>query len=263
MRDDLLDAQASVDWAVAQIPVLQKRFMAWMWSGPYESVVEPDPQTGCDLVIIRRTRAADLSFNAEAGIIIHAIKSALDMVAAALAKRNGKKPSADTHFPIFRSHQESFDPLTGIEGKKWLSKAEIATIKAFKPYEGGDEFLFPFHHLDNMRKHERLIEIVPIIQSFVTSGWEGETIGGTPVWEGSKDKAVLFRGRPGARLRVTKSNPNITYAITLNEAAGLLGKKPVFPILRAYAGRVRKSLRSSTSEASALSRPSVVGARVC
>src|SRR5487761_1483831 len=102
MRDDLLDAQASVDWAVAQIPVLQKRFMAWMWSGPYESVVEPDPQTGCDLVIIRRTRAADLSFNAEAGIIIHAIKSALDMVAAALAKRNGKKPSADTHFPIFR-----------------------------------------------------------------------------------------------------------------------------------------------------------------
>ena len=127
--------------------------------------------------------------------------------------------------------------MTGIEGKKWLSKAEIATIKTLKPYDGGDEFLFPFHHLDNMRKHERLIEIVPIIQSFITSGWEGEAIGGTPEWSGAKDKTILFRARPNVGLRVTKSNPNLSYAITLNEAAGLLGKKPVFPVLRSYAQR--------------------------
>jgi hypothetical protein len=237
MRDDLLDAQASINWAVSQIPVLQRRFMVWQRSCPYESVVELDPETGDKLVVVRRTRPADLSFNTEAGIIIHTIKSGLDMLAAALAIRNGKKPSANTHFPIFRSDQESIDPLTGIEGKKWLSKAEIATIKTLKPYDGGDEFLFPFHHFDNMRKQERLIEIVPIIQSFITSGWEGEAIGGAPEWRGLEDKTILFRARPNVRLRVTKSNPNLSYAITLNEAAGLLGKEPLFPILRGYAAR--------------------------
>lgn len=235
MRDDLLDAQASIDWAVAQIPVLEKRFIAWQRSGPYESAVEPDPETGDNLVVVRRTRPADLSFNAEAGAIINAIRSSLDMLAASLAIRNGKKPSANTHFPIFRSHQESFDPLTGIEGKKWLSKAEIATIKALKPYDGGNEFLYPFHRLDNIRKHERLIAIEPIVQSFITSGWEGQPIGGKLEWCDTKDKIILFRARPCVRLRITKSNPNLSYAITLNEAAGIVGKKPVFPVLRAYA----------------------------
>ena len=35
MRDDLSDAQASVDWAKAQIPILEKRFPAWERTDPY------------------------------------------------------------------------------------------------------------------------------------------------------------------------------------------------------------------------------------
>jgi hypothetical protein len=40
MRNDLLGAQASVDWAVAQIPILDQRLMTWKRSSPYEIVME-------------------------------------------------------------------------------------------------------------------------------------------------------------------------------------------------------------------------------
>ena len=70
--------------------------------------------------------------------MINSLRSALDLLAAALATRNGEKPSPDTHFPIFACEQDIIDPLTGIEGEKWLSKSDRATIKSFKPYRGGD-----------------------------------------------------------------------------------------------------------------------------
>jgi hypothetical protein len=240
MRDDLVDAQASVDWAKAQIPILKQRFVAWERSGPYAVVVEPDPDTRENLVTIRRTRPADLSFNVEAGIIIHAIRSALDLLAAALAIRNGVVPNRNTHFPIFRTIDGFNDETRGIDSakcKKWLREADRLTIKALKPYGGGDEFLYPFDHLDSMRKHERLVTIVPIIRSFAISKWGGPP-GGAPVWEGDHDKAVLFRAPFDVRPRITKSNPTLAFAIVLNEAASLAGKKDTVVALTRYATRV-------------------------
>jgi hypothetical protein len=240
MRDDLLDVQASVNWAKAQIPILEKRFITWERSGPYAVIVEPDPNTRENLVVIRRTRPADLSFNVEVGIIINAIRSALDLLAAALAARNGVVPNRNTHFPIFRTI-DGFNNMThGIDSakcKKWLREADRLTIKALRPYGGGDEFLYPFDHLDSMRKHERLVTIVPIIRSFMISAW-GKAPGGSPVWEGDHDKAVLFRAPPDVRPRITKSNPTVTFAIVLNEALGLGGKKTAVPILTRFAARV-------------------------
>ncbi len=242
MRDDLLDAQASVDWAKDQIPILEKRFTAWERTGPYAAIVESDPDTGENLVIIRRTRPADLSFNVETGIIINAVRSALDLVAAALARRNGVIPDRNTHFPIFRTIDGFNDVTRGIDSakcKKWLRESDRLTVKALKPYGGGDKFLYPFDHLDSMRKHERLVTIIPIIRSFAISAW-GKAPGGTPVWEGDHDKAVLFRSPPDVRPRVSKSNPTIAFAIILNEALGIGSKKAIIPALSGYAERVNE-----------------------
>lgn len=240
MHNDLLDAQASVDWAKAQIPALEKRLKAWERTDPYAAIVEHDPDTGENLIVIRRTRPADLSFNVETGVVINAIRSALDLLAAALARRNGVIPDRNTHFPIFRTVDGFNDVRRGIESakcKKWLREADRLTIKALRPYGGGDEFLYPFDHLDSMRKHERLVTIIPIIRSFAISAW-GKPPGGRLVWEGDHDKAVLFRAPPDVWPRITKSNPTITFAIILNEALGIGGKKAVIPALNGYAERV-------------------------
>ncbi|MBM3545969.1 MAG: hypothetical protein FJX54_03370 [Alphaproteobacteria bacterium] len=159
MRDDLLDAQASVDWAVAQIPVLERRIADWMGSRPYELVMEDDPKTGEKLMVAYLRATLDPLAVVEAGAIINAIRSSLDLVAASLARRNGKPPSKNTHFPIFRSIHDFADPLEGIESKEWLSKSEIAKIKALRPYHGGDPCLWLPHQLDILRKHKRLIAV--------------------------------------------------------------------------------------------------------
>ena len=51
MRDDLLDAQACVDWAVAQVKVFQDKLMAWNINRAYEVMAETDPRTGDHLLV--------------------------------------------------------------------------------------------------------------------------------------------------------------------------------------------------------------------
>jgi hypothetical protein len=165
MRDDLLDAQAAIDWGKSQLPILEKRFVAWHERGVEVVAVDINPQTGKKAMVAREKEPIPLIVNAEVGAIVNSLRSALDLLAAALAARNGVTPSDKTHFPIYRSLQDSIDPKRGLESKKWLSKAEIGIIKGIKPYEGGDRFLWSLHKLDILRKHERLImsEVRPAI----------------------------------------------------------------------------------------------------
>ncbi len=243
MRDDLLDALAAVDWAVAQIPILQERFLTWQRSRPYELVVEPDSNLGYEILVARQKSPVDPLISAEAGAILNSMRSALDLLGAALAARNGIKPSYETHFPIFRSIQDMIDPLEGIEGKKWLSKSERAAIKALNPYQGGDEVLFPLHQLDVMRKHERLIAVRPGI----SGGWMARFAGVEGVRRTSvhfDEKTALFRFPAGSGFRPSEGNTNVTAEISFTEATTLGSvRQPVIPTLRKFSERVTEILK--------------------
>ena len=95
MPNDLLDAQAAVDWAIAQIPILQERFLAWQRNRPYELVVEPDPDPGYEILVAHQKRPVDPLVIDDAGAIINSARSSLDLLAATLAARNGVKPRPD------------------------------------------------------------------------------------------------------------------------------------------------------------------------
>jgi hypothetical protein len=62
VRDDLLPAQASIDWAVSNFPAFQELLSAWL---------QPEQSHNSD-----GKRAAPLVFNAEAGAYINAIVTA-------------------------------------------------------------------------------------------------------------------------------------------------------------------------------------------
>jgi hypothetical protein len=128
MRDDLLDAQASINWAVSQIPLFQIEFLTWQRGNPYRIVQEHDPDGGGDFVVAYQQTPLPRTLNAWVGAIINSLRSSLDLLTAAPAMRNRKKPSSKTHFPIFASIQAMLDPLHGLESKKWLSQSERATI---------------------------------------------------------------------------------------------------------------------------------------
>jgi hypothetical protein len=249
--DDLLDAQASVDWAVTQIPILQDKLAAWNAKRPYEIMTEIDPKTGANLLVAYLMGPLDPIVNAELGVIVNSIRTALDLLAASLCRRNGNKPSADTHFPIFGSEQCMIDPLTGIEGKKWLSKRERAAIKALRPYKGGDHTLWSLHQLDILRKHERLISARPDVSAFsYRSGPPREgrgylAVSGERTIERSEYKTVLigFIGPVAQALDMTKGNAHVSAHVTFNEADLGIINEEVATTLTRFAARVSEIVK--------------------
>src|SRR5262245_54788154 len=100
MRDDLLDAQAAVDWAIAQLDILSERIARWIDGRPYTVTGDKDPQSGEDVWDIREADPIPRLINAEAGAIINSIRSSLDLLANKLAERNGHIGKKDVYFPI-------------------------------------------------------------------------------------------------------------------------------------------------------------------
>ena len=235
MRDDLLDAHASVKWAIAQIPVLQERFLTWMRSNPYELRLENDPDSSDKFIVAREKIPLDPLINVEAGLIINANRSALDMVAAALSQRNGIEPDRYTKFPIHELESGLAGDLNNIKQKNWLSDAEIAAIKSLKPYKGGDALLYPLHYLDIVRKHERLIranpQIIKLHTTLVLWGARSET-------HRLPDKTILVRCPwTTSDHPLSQNNTNLTSEITINEPSiGLVDEALVLK-LRAFCSR--------------------------
>lgn len=232
MRDDLLDAQASVDWAVSQIPLFQEKITSWNRKRPYLIVPELDSDTGKNFAVAYSLGPLDPIINAEAGAIINGMRTALDLLAATLARRNGINPSQNTHFPIFSSEQCMIDPLKGIEGKKWLSKGERTTIKSLSPYNGGDETLWPLHQLDIARKHYKLIDIGVHISDVWLAFYRAKA----PRIR-LDDKAILFEIPPGMHFVATEGNSNLTLEIMFDEARIGLSDAPAMPTMRKFASR--------------------------
>jgi len=236
MRDDLLDAKAAVDWANAQIPVLQERFIAWQRLRPYEIVEEPDPNDiDWKLLIAYPKIPLDPLIQGDAGAIINSIRAALDLLMSALIKRNGKKPNSDAHFPIRKSADDFLAAIIVMEGKKWVSPTEATAIKRTKAYKGGDHFLYALHQLDILRKHERLLRVEPKISSIqIPRGQSGVE----PGFQRMDNKTVLLRVLTGARFYPAQGDTQLAAEILFNEPALLATHQPAGGVLRNFTYRV-------------------------
>jgi len=232
MREDLLDAYGAIDWAVSQLPVLEQTFKAWFDAPPYLLVEEPHPEMGKKLFKLEINRELPATANAAVGAIINSIRTSLDILAASLARRNGKSPNADRHFPIYLSIMGFIDPLEVLERKKWLSERERGIIEGLKPYDGGHDLLFPLHQLDIVRKHDRLIR-AKLVPSMVTVSPEVHRQGleFPAAWPGFEDGAVIA----WTNIDATESDFHIAAEVAFNETK-LIGDRPVGTTLRQFAG---------------------------
>ena len=241
MRSDLLDAQAAIDWAVAQIPTLQGNILRWQQGRPYELTMEPDPKTGEQLIVARGASNVTPLINAEVGTMVNSLRSSLDLLAAALALRNGPKPKTHTYFPISDTRRKFRERIKVIENEKWLSGTEIAQIKSLKPYPGGDKFIWPLAKLDNLRKHDRLIHATFEISTFYMSMFipHGVTDG-----RRIDDKTILRRFPSNTPTFVfSESNSHITGNVTFDEPAFGLDKAEIVPLLRDFAKRCAEIIK--------------------
>lgn len=160
MNNDLLPAQAAVDWAVSQFPAFQQRLNAWLRDNIDVMLKELPPDTPNNLIVVIEKEQLPLAFLVEAGAYINVLRSSLDILAGALAIRYGIPDIDDVYFPV------AVDAKTfasnGYKGSKFvqsLPAAQRDIIKDLKPYKGGNNALYALHRLDIIRKHKRLFEI--------------------------------------------------------------------------------------------------------
>lgn len=236
MRADLADAAAAVDWANAHIPVLQERFVTWQRRGPYELVMEPDPNdTKWEFLVAYLRVPLDPMILGDVGAIINSIRTSLDLLMSAVLTANGIKPNSSAHFPIRKHAADFLAAIKVMEDKKWITAREAAAIKKQKAYEGGPTPWYKIHQLDILRKHERLLVVEPTVnQSMIT------LLGGASYAyrRAMQDKAILYR-IPAKRFRPTKGNTLLAADIFFNEPALGITHEPAIFALRTFAAGVR------------------------
>jgi hypothetical protein len=234
MRDDLLDAKASVDWAVAQLPAFQVRLDAWLKVNIYVTVKDLPANTPNNVVLAMEKEPLPRSFQVEAGAYINAIRSSLDILASALALRHCPALVDDAYFPIVGS--AAIFAARGYKGSKLikaLPSTESAIIESLKPYKGGNDLLYALHLLDIVRKHQRLLaaEIHP--ETLSVTGW-GLSKNFTPVstgWMRSGDDETVIgipaKGAPQPQIKLTMQ-------VSINETT-YLEHRPIIAALNQFA----------------------------
>ena len=112
--------------------------------------------------------------NAETGSIINSIRTSLDLLASALAARNGNAGSRQVYFPVCGT-QAQF--LKDGKGKiKLLSPADQAVIETLQPYNVGDGLLSALHELDILRKHRQLVAVQPFARGLGIEPTDGSFV---------------------------------------------------------------------------------------
>jgi hypothetical protein len=235
---DLLEARAAVDWAVAQLPTIAARIEAWKKTAPYGIVTEFDPERGKDALKFDIRHPLPLVINAEAGAIIHMMRSGLDLLAVALAKRNGHALPKDVYFPINVSPEAFLDPKGGMEKIKRLSAKDIEAIKNLQPYRGGNGPLYALHYFDVERKHRQLLRITEATRQWGL--WGTGLNAEFPV-------QPVFNVEHGAVLAwitVGAPKPNIEFPceISLGEPR-IFPKGPLIPALREFGSLVSSIIK--------------------
>src|SRR5207244_10745643 len=98
MKPDLLYAQAYLDWAVSKLPSLQQRLEDWLYENVKAYWADADNDPLHHLIVAVEKEPFPLSFSVEPGLLIHAMRSALDLVARAAFKRDTLLHPRDGYF---------------------------------------------------------------------------------------------------------------------------------------------------------------------
>jgi hypothetical protein len=160
MKEDLLDADAAVRWAVSNLPSFQDRLNGWI-NASVEVVIKELPlDPDKDAIIAVEKEPFPRLLNVEAGAYINAIRSSLDILACAIGKRDSVLFPDRICFPV-AENAERFErgDYNGSSFVKQLSGTHRKIIKSIKPYGGGNNLLFALHQFDIERKHRRLLFI--------------------------------------------------------------------------------------------------------
>ena len=155
IRDDLLEAQASVDWPLSRFLDLHQRLESWLKENVRIEIEVLPPPAETDPIIAIQKENLPLAFNVEVGAYVNAIRSSLDILAMALVQRHGLNIEPEkVQFPV-AANEDAFlqGKYRGSEFVNMLPDSERLIINELRPYKGGQETIATLHHLDIVRSN--------------------------------------------------------------------------------------------------------------
>jgi hypothetical protein len=152
---DLKGARLKVERAYKHICDLDREKARFLAENPYS--VTPEYHAEHDATAYRLHKFTDTPdpIPLIAGDAAHNLRSALDHLACALARRAGNDPGTSTYFPITETPEDY--ESDGRRKIKLLSCPDQKAIGLLKPYAGGNDLLWGLHRLDIIDKHKILI----------------------------------------------------------------------------------------------------------
>src|SRR5689334_13564490 len=106
MRDDLLEAQACIEWTISRVASLGQRIEEWLGINVDIAIEDlHNPATHNPIVAVEKSPFT-LAFNLEFGAYINTLRSSLDILACIIGKREMVLYPERIYFPVADSAAE-------------------------------------------------------------------------------------------------------------------------------------------------------------
>lgn len=244
MADPFESSRRKIAWAKKHIEDLTREVNAFLKEDPYEVFTEPHPSKAEHVVYKVRLRPLPSALAEITGDAVNNLRSALDHAMYAVAVASGCDSPKNAYFPFSRTAADFENNLRG--RCKDVPKEIYPLLRAFKPYNGGNQLLFALNIVCTGDKHKILI---PVVSWAITTGVD---LGGTghftmpnpPIWDSAKNEMELLTLGPGAKY---KASFNFTTLIAFGESKSL-GGAPAVTGLNQFVSEVESVLLAIEAE---------------
>lgn len=159
MSDPLESPRYMLARAQHHLAELRLHVEGFIKSDPYAEVVEVDPDSGEEVYKQRLVKPLPVALQGIASDAVCNLRSALDQTGYIVSTAAGGK-GKDTHFPFGDTAAEAHSCKGA--GSKEVPDEIFSVMESFKPYSGGDDFLWAINKLCNANKH-RIVSALPMM----------------------------------------------------------------------------------------------------
>lgn len=244
MTDPFDSPSRKITRAYRHITDVEDAVEAFDNSDAYANVVEPHPNGTHNIHKIVLAKPFPKGIEEIIADACNCLRSALDQTGYAIAVASGVSNPKRAYFPFASSAAEIENTIKGRCSD--LPPEIVALARTFKPYKGGDDFLWAVNDVANADKHRRLITISPQMDRM--SGTEISARGHVPMpprWDSVKNEmvyAVARRGHP------FKAKFNVRFYVAFNEIEPIRGCPVDLGIVQ-MGDTVNKIVRAMKAEA--------------